>query len=130
MGALGIVSGLTHRDRTGVGSRVDVNMVDSSMWILAEQFQGRECSGRGMGGSDRPAVNYCCADGRWITCTATEPTSWAKVVEALHVPELANLEPVVDESARVRLAEVFATAGPIGSNIQVSRRHRSGLRSR
>jgi crotonobetainyl-CoA:carnitine CoA-transferase CaiB-like acyl-CoA transferase len=36
MGALGIVSRLTHRDRTGVGSRVDVNMVDSSMWILAE----------------------------------------------------------------------------------------------
>jgi alpha-methylacyl-CoA racemase len=110
IGALGIVAALTHRDRTGVGARVDANMVDSSIWMLAEQLaRAANAPGIPWGASARRA-NYRCADGRWVTCTASEPKPWAKVVEALDVPELAGHQFGVDEEATTaRLAEVFAT---------------------
>jgi alpha-methylacyl-CoA racemase len=110
IGALGIVAALSHRDRTGVGARVDANMVDSAMWMLAEQLaRAANAPGTPWGSSARRA-NYRCADGRWVTCTASEPKAWAKVVEALDVPELAGHQFGVDEEATTaRLAEVFAT---------------------
>jgi crotonobetainyl-CoA:carnitine CoA-transferase CaiB-like acyl-CoA transferase len=110
MGAFGIVAALTHRDRTGVGARVDANMVDSATWVLAEQLaRAANAPGPPWGSSARRA-NYRCADGRWVTCTASEPKPWAKLVEALDVPELAANQMGVDEGAtRARLTQVFAT---------------------
>jgi len=110
MAAFGIVSALSQRDRTGVGARVDVNMVDSSMWMLVEQLaRAANAPGPAWGAMARRA-NYRCADGRWVTCTASEPKAWAKVVEALAVPELADQQMGVDEAATAaRLTEVFAS---------------------
>jgi alpha-methylacyl-CoA racemase len=110
IGALGIVAALTHRDRTGIGARVDANMVDSAMWMLAEQLaRAANAPGVPWGWSARRS-NYRCADGRWVTCTASEPRPWARLVEALDVPELAGHQFGVDEEATAaRLAAVFAT---------------------
>jgi len=109
MGALGIVAALTHRDRTGEGSRVDVNMADSAMWLLAEQLaRAANAPGPAWGASARRA-NYRCADGRWVTCTASEPRAWAALVEAIGAPELADVAMGSDEQATAaRLADAFA----------------------
>ncbi|HZQ84807.1 MAG TPA: CaiB/BaiF CoA-transferase family protein [Acidimicrobiales bacterium] len=109
MGALGIVAALTHRDRTGEGSRVDVNMADSAMWLLAEQLaRAANAPGPAWGASARRA-NYRCADGRWVTCTASEPRPWAALVEAIGAPELADVAMGSDEQATAaRLADAFA----------------------
>jgi alpha-methylacyl-CoA racemase len=109
MAALGIVAEVSHRDRTGVGARVDTNMVDAAMWTLTEQLaRAANAPGPAWGASAQRA-NYRCADGRWVTCTASESKAWARLVEALDEPELAQHEPGVDEEATAaRLSELFA----------------------
>jgi crotonobetainyl-CoA:carnitine CoA-transferase CaiB-like acyl-CoA transferase len=110
MGALGIVSALTHRDRTGVGARVDANMVDSAIWTLGEQLARAANAPSPPWGSSARRANYRCGDGCWVTCPASEPKTWAKLVEALGVPELADVQMGVDEAAtKARLTDVFAT---------------------
>ena len=37
MAAVGVLAALAGRERTGLGVRVDANMVDSAMWMLGEQ---------------------------------------------------------------------------------------------
>jgi crotonobetainyl-CoA:carnitine CoA-transferase CaiB-like acyl-CoA transferase len=110
MAALGIVAALQGRARTGVGSRVDANMVDSGIWMIAEQIARAANAPGPAWGSLAARANYRCADGKWVTCTASEPRSWAMVVEALELPELADYRMGTDEEATMaRLAEVFAT---------------------
>jgi len=110
MAAVGIAAALAHRDRTGSGSRVDANMVDSAMWALAEQLaRAANAPGPAWGSSARRA-NYRCADGRWVTCTASEPKAWAALVDALGVDELSDASVVVDDRAVAEhLTKAFAT---------------------
>ena len=109
MGALGIVAAVGHRDRTGTGSRVDANMVDSAMWTLAEQLaRAANAPGPAWGSSARRA-NYRCGDGRWVTCTATEQRAWAALVDAVGLPELADPEVLADDQAvAAHLTTAFA----------------------
>ncbi|MCU1345221.1 MAG: L-carnitine dehydratase/bile acid-inducible protein [Acidimicrobiia bacterium] len=111
MGAVGILAALSNANRTGEGTRLDVNMVDASMWTLSEDF-ARAASAPGPGWGTMAARNvYTCADGREVTVASNEPRTWAKLCEALAVPELAGHRIGVDpdEPATARLAEVFAT---------------------
>lgn len=103
MGAFGIVSALTHRERTGEGARVDTNMVDSAIWTLGEQLARAANAPSPPWGSSARRANYRCADGRWVTCTASEPKPWAKLVEALGAPD------VPDDATAADLAARFAT---------------------
>lgn len=110
MAAFGILAALSGRERTGVGSRVEANMVDSAMWMLSEQLARAANAPGPAWGSLAARANYRCADGRWVTCTASEPRSWAALVAALDAPDLAAYSPGVDEEATTaRLTELFAT---------------------
>ena len=110
LAAFGIVSAVGARDRTGVGSRVDATMVDSSMWAIADLIAQAAHAEAAPWGALAARANYRCADGRWITCTATEPRSWAALVDALDAPDLAGYRPgVADEATAARLAGIFAS---------------------
>jgi crotonobetainyl-CoA:carnitine CoA-transferase CaiB-like acyl-CoA transferase len=56
-------------------------------------------------------LTYKCSDDRWVVAASNEPRTWAKLCEALNVPELAGHRIGVDDEAPViaRLREVFAT---------------------
>ena len=111
MAAFGIVAAITGRERTGVGCRVDASMVDASTWVIADVLaQAANNKIAAPWGSLAARANYRCADGKWITCTATESRTWAKLVEALDAPDLADYEMGVDDEATTRrLTEVFAS---------------------
>lgn len=111
MAAFGIVSAVTGRDRTGIGCRVDATMVDSSMWVIADMLaQAANKEAAAPWGSLAARANYRCADGKWITCTATEPRAWAKLVDALGAPDLADYRVGVDDASTMqRLTEIFAS---------------------
>jgi crotonobetainyl-CoA:carnitine CoA-transferase CaiB-like acyl-CoA transferase len=110
MAAFGIVAALQGRERTGVGSRIDADMVDSAIWMLAEQITRAANAPAPAWGAFAARNNYRCADGRWITCTASEPRSWAAMVEALGLPDLADYRMGSDEEAVMgRLAAAFAS---------------------
>ncbi len=110
MAAYGILAALTGRERTGQGSRVDANMVDSTIWMLSEQLARAANAPGPAWGSLAARANYRCADGRWVTCTASEPRSWSRLVAALEAPDVADYTPGVDEVATTaRLTEIFAS---------------------
>ena len=111
MGAFGIVSAIAGRVRAGEGCRVDATMVDAAMWVIADQVAQAANSTVQSWGRMASRTNYRCADGRWITCTASEPRTWATLVAAIDAPDLADYRiGVDDEAAGRRLAEIFATA--------------------
>ncbi|MEX5713404.1 CaiB/BaiF CoA-transferase family protein [Parafrankia sp. FMc6] len=88
MAAVGILAALLEARRTGAGSRVEANMTDSAMWTLSEGI-ARAANASSPGWSTFSARNvYTCADGRQVTVAATEPRTWARLCEALEIPEL------------------------------------------
>lgn len=97
MAAFGIVAALQGRARTGVGSRVDANMADTGTWMLSEQMVAAANGPVQSWGTMAQRNNYRCADGRWITCTASEPRAWAQVVEATGLTGLADYQMGSDE---------------------------------
>lgn len=111
MAALGITAALHERAGTGVGRRVDTNMVDSAMWVLSEEFARAAHQPMPGWGSLAARAVYRCADGRFVTVASNEPRTWATLCEALEVPELATHRIGIDEEPPViaRITEVFAT---------------------
>jgi crotonobetainyl-CoA:carnitine CoA-transferase CaiB-like acyl-CoA transferase len=86
-------------------------MVDSSTWVIADMLaQAANKEAAAPWGSLAARANYRCADGKWITCTATEPRAWAKLVDALGAPDLAGYRVGVDDASTMqRLTEIFAS---------------------
>ena len=111
MATVGILAGLAEAERTGQGRRLDANMVDSAMWVLAEDV-ARAANDPAPGWGTFAARNvYRCADGREVTVASTEPKTWAALCEGLGMPELVDHRFGADDEAPViaRLIEVFAT---------------------
>jgi alpha-methylacyl-CoA racemase len=111
MGAVGILAALNEVRRTGQGQRLDANMVDSAMWTLSEDIARAAVSPAPGWGTMAARNVYDCADGRQVTVASNEPRTWAKLCEALAVPELAahRMGVDADEPVTARLAEVFRT---------------------
>jgi len=108
--AVGILSALAQRERTGEGARIDTSITDSITWALSDQFATQVSSG----GTRFPPMacrqNYRCADDRWVTVTAAEPRSWAKLMEAMGEPDLVDQLYGPDQPALIAtLTEKFAT---------------------
>jgi crotonobetainyl-CoA:carnitine CoA-transferase CaiB-like acyl-CoA transferase len=110
MGAFGIVAALNARQQSGRGCRVDSSMVDAARWVVSD-LVAMAVNDQPQSWPDMPSrSNYWCADGRWITCTASDPRSWAALVEALDAPDLANPRMGIDDAkVGARLSEIFAS---------------------
>jgi crotonobetainyl-CoA:carnitine CoA-transferase CaiB-like acyl-CoA transferase len=111
MASTGILAALHDATRTGRGTRLDVNMTDSAMWVRSEDI-ARAANAPGPTWGTFAARNvYACADGRHVTVTASEPNTWAALCDALGDPNLAGHRLGVDddEPVRQRLAELFLT---------------------
>jgi formyl-CoA transferase len=103
----GIMAALLHRERTGVGQRVSVSMLDSLVSLVAaEQFERLEqpgSSARTGNYYDRfaPFGIYPAKDGHVAICAPRN--TWAsKVFEAMGRQELTDDVRFVDRSARMR----------------------------
>lgn len=107
--ATGILAALLEAQRTGQGTRVEVDMTDSAMWLRSEDVaRAANAPGPGFGSFSSRNV-YECADGRFVTVAASEPKTWATLCAALGVPELADHRYGLADDAPVlaRLEEVF-----------------------
>jgi crotonobetainyl-CoA:carnitine CoA-transferase CaiB-like acyl-CoA transferase len=107
--AVGILAAVAQRDRTGEGARVEAAITDAATWTISDQVVRSVAAPEQSWGALAARNVYRCADGRWITVTASEPRSWAQLCRALELPELADHVLGVDEEPVVaRLTEVFA----------------------
>jgi alpha-methylacyl-CoA racemase len=92
-GALGavvqILAGLVERARTGVGTRLVVSMTHGSHDLVAHRLGGEPVPRLLTGGLACYRV-YEAADGRHLTVGALEPKFFARLVEVVGRPELAE----------------------------------------
>ncbi len=112
----GVLASLFKRERTDLGSCVDVALSESALpfvmlpWIEAVIQQKRE-PGLLTGGYACYNI-YSTKDGKRVSLAALEPKFWANFCGAVGLPDLSGenyLDPARQEELKRRLAELFAT---------------------
>ncbi len=96
--ALGILSALAARDRTGMGQRVDISMLDVQISLLSYRVGQYSATGSipGPVGSGHsgfgqiPYGAYECKDKTYVVVAAGTPRHWSNFIRALGLPELEN----------------------------------------
>lgn len=92
---IGILAALRHRDETGEGQRVDVNLLSSLLAALANQSAAYTAGGvvAGRMGNDHPSIapysSYAAADGDLVVAVGND-RQFAALCGELGVPELAE----------------------------------------
>ncbi|MEP6625361.1 MAG: CoA transferase [Acidimicrobiia bacterium] len=91
VGAFAVLAALRHRDRTGEGQVVDVNLLDTMLSLMgplhsASAHLGYEQPRLGSGiPYSVPRGTYQCADGRWIAVSASAESVAARLMALLGV---------------------------------------------
>ncbi|MCS5659980.1 MAG: CoA transferase, partial [Dehalococcoidia bacterium] len=100
---LGVISALYAREQSGVGQRVDVSHLSSTMWLQGLAVSMQLLSGYHYRSTDRknplnPLVNaYECADGRWIQFMSAQfQRYWPDFATALGISDLID-DPIVGD---------------------------------
>ena len=112
MAVVGVLSALRERDRTGVGSRVDSSIIDSAGWLLSDLVAAHAEGITSLPMGIASISTYACADGKMITVSASEASTWHALTDALDLPQLRDrppLSPDGNEAVQATLVEVFAT---------------------
>jgi crotonobetainyl-CoA:carnitine CoA-transferase CaiB-like acyl-CoA transferase len=119
MAAVGILTALLERERTGQGRFVDISMLDGvASWLSIHAgpfFANRQLPERGkmrLSGELACYRVYRCADHRYVTVGALEPQFWVALCNALGVPELIpkHMDPIeVQDEMAARLQKIFLT---------------------
>lgn len=113
--AVGILAALRHRDRTGRGQRVEVNLLSSLLSALTNQAAGYLGAGtvpRAMGNqhpSIAPYEVFPTAD-RPLVIAAGNDRQFRALVDALGLPDLADDPRFADNASRVRHRDELVAA--------------------
>ena len=91
VGAFAIMAALRHRDRTGEGQVIDVNLLDTMLSLMgplhsASAHLGYEQPRLGSGSPySVPRGTYRCADGKWVAVSASAETVARRLMRLLGV---------------------------------------------
>ena len=121
--AHGILAALYRRERTGVGQKVDVSLLDCQLYLASYRAQyyltaGEVAKPMGTGhASAVPIGAYRCGDGRWLVLDAILDHFFQSLCDALEHPEWKDDPRMKDRPARLenreyvdaKLAEAFGT---------------------
>jgi len=94
--AFGIVNALLHRERTGLGQRVDGSLLETAVTLLNYHAEGYLLTGAQPKplGSSHPSLspyrNFRCRDGQWVFIAGANDRFWQRLAPALGLPELAT----------------------------------------
>jgi crotonobetainyl-CoA:carnitine CoA-transferase CaiB-like acyl-CoA transferase len=95
-GAVGVLVGLRHAERTGRGQLVDVGLYESVFRVLDELAPAYAKNGveREPMGADIvnivPHSHYPTADGHWVAIACSNERMWRRLTKAIGRPELAT----------------------------------------
>jgi alpha-methylacyl-CoA racemase len=112
--AVGVLSALWERERSGAGQVVDASMVEGAALIttLLHELRARELWSERRGGNlfDGSApfyATYACADGGFVAVGALEPQFWAELLSGLGLAD-QDLPDQHDPAGWPRLKELIA----------------------
>jgi crotonobetainyl-CoA:carnitine CoA-transferase CaiB-like acyl-CoA transferase len=94
--AFGIVNALLHRERTGLGQRVDGSLLETAVTLLNYHAEGYLLTGAQPKplGSSHPSLspyrNFRCRDGQWVFIAGANDRFWQRLAPALGLPEMAT----------------------------------------
>jgi alpha-methylacyl-CoA racemase len=114
--ALGVVTALYERERSGRGQVIDAAMVDGSASLLAMYLSHMQGSRGGTGtargsyfldGSAPFYRCYACADGEYVAVGAIEPKFWRALLDGLGIAETLSQTPENWPETARRLEAIF-----------------------
>ena len=94
--AFGVVNALLHRERTGLGQRVDASLLETAVGLLNYHAEGYLLTGavpKALGSSHPSVVpykNFRCRDGRWVFIAAANNRLWGRLAGALGLETLTT----------------------------------------
>ncbi|SFM03820.1 CaiB/BaiF CoA-transferase family protein [Variovorax sp. OV329] len=105
--AYGVMGALIARQRTGVGSRVEVSMLEAMCHFNLDAFTHFFSEGEVMGPFSRPSVSQSyvleCQDGKWIALHMSSPEKfWQGLADAIEQPGLFKDERFADREGRIK----------------------------
>ena len=104
--AYGIMGAIIARQRTGVGSRVEVSMLEAMCHFNLDAFTHYFSEGEVMGPFSRPSVSQSyvleCKDGKWIALHMSSPEKfWQGLADAIEQPDLFKDERFATREGRI-----------------------------
>lgn len=93
-----VLAALVARERTGVGTFLDVATSDGVLWMMAIQLEQHLGDGlehgpvRLLSGEYACYRNYRCADDRWLSVAALEHRFWSNLCRALGLDHLVDAQ--------------------------------------
>ncbi|MEU7201900.1 CoA transferase [Streptomyces sp. NPDC045470] len=106
--ATAVLAALRHRDRTGQGQHVEVNLLSSLLGSLVNQASGQLATGRDPGpmGNRHPSIapyeTLACRDGEPLAVAVGNDRQFRALAQALGAPGLADDERFAHNQDRVR----------------------------
>ena len=94
--ALGVMSALHHRNRTGLGQRVDGSLLETAVGLLNFQAEGYLLAGlvpKALGSAHpslSPYRNFRCRDGQWVFIAGANDRLWKRLATALGLEAMAE----------------------------------------
>ncbi|WP_137927048.1 CaiB/BaiF CoA-transferase family protein [Cupriavidus sp. 2SB] len=110
--AYGILGALHERNRTGVGRKVEVSMLEAMSHFNLDAFTHYYSAGEVMGPYSRPSVSQSyvmqCADGKWVALHMSSPEKfWQGLANAIERPDLFKDPRFATREARIDNQEVL-----------------------
>lgn len=110
--AYGILGALHERNRTGVGRKVEVSMLEAMSHFNLDAFTHYYSAGEVMGPYSRPSVSQSyvmeCADGKWIALHMSSPEKfWQGLANAIERPDLFKDARFATREARIANQETL-----------------------
>jgi crotonobetainyl-CoA:carnitine CoA-transferase CaiB-like acyl-CoA transferase len=111
--AFGVAAALFRRERTGIGTVVDVSLLATALWMLGSDViaalhgtfmpTGPVTPGKRTFPPNPLVANYRCRDDRWLVLCCLQPDRyWTDVCRAVGCPDLLTDERFADLKARAR----------------------------
>jgi crotonobetainyl-CoA:carnitine CoA-transferase CaiB-like acyl-CoA transferase len=94
--ALGVMSALHQRNRTGLGQRVDASLLETAVGLLNFQAEGYLLAGlvpKALGSAHpslSPYRNFRCRDGQWVFIAGANDRLWKRLATALGLGWMAE----------------------------------------
>ncbi len=110
-----VLAALFERERTGKGARVEITLLEASMYFMPDSFTAYTQGGVVMGPQTRAAISlaltFACADGLLALHPSSTEKFWRGLLAALERPDIGDDARFVDRPGRIKnfqaLIEVF-----------------------